>query len=60
MSDDSNDTKTPAKSPCLDCDFEFFISDKDKKFYDRLGFEYPKRCFFCRRRRREKREKTGE
>ena len=61
MSDSENKPPNePEKTPCLDCGIRFFVSDKDKKFYDKLGYELPKRCFYCRKKNRLKREKTEE
>lgn len=36
------------------CKREFFITFKEKKFYEsKEGFKLPRRCFDCRKRRRE-------
>lgn len=51
---------------CLSCQREFYITDKDQEFFKRLALEHerelhlPKRCYRCRKQRREDAESEGE
>ena len=44
---------------CLECGREFYITPKDQRFFRELAekkrrpFHLPKRCYECRKRRRE-------
>lgn len=39
---------------CKDCGCEFVVSEKEQNWYKERGFELPKRCYQCRKDRREK------
>ena len=34
---------------CIQCDTDFEFSEKDQEKYDRMGFDYPRRCPACRK-----------
>jgi hypothetical protein len=38
-----------------DCGKEFYFKESDQKFYEEKGFAPPKRCFACRKKRKEAR-----
>lgn len=42
------------KIKCQDCGEEFTFTEKDQAFYQEKGFPNPKRCYFCRKARKEK------
>lgn len=50
---------------CQDCGTEFIFSVAEQKWYEEKGFTPPKRCRYCRNRRkneqynRERRERNG-
>jgi NAD-dependent SIR2 family protein deacetylase len=37
---------------CIDCGKEFTFTEKDQEFYKEKGFEQPKRCWTCRKKKR--------
>ena len=38
---------------CVDCGGNFTLADGEIEFYKARGWSWPKRCPFCRKRRRE-------
>lgn len=53
------------KIKCQDCGTEFIFNIAEQKWYEDKGFTSPKRCRYCRNRRkneqykRERRERNG-
>ena len=47
------------KLTCQDCGEEFIFSERDQQFYKEKGFETPKRCRYCRQKKKERRENYG-
>ena len=39
---------------CIDCEKEFFFKEKEKQFYLDQGYDIPKRCYHCRKRKKNK------
>lgn len=37
---------------CDTCGRQFYVNEKDQKFFADQGFPTPKRCFFCRKARK--------
>lgn len=54
------------KIKCEDCGTEFIFNTQEQKWYEDKGFTPPKRCRYCRNRRkneriqRERRENYGK
>lgn len=44
---------------CIDCGREFTLTDGEVSFYNSKGFDLPKRCVDCRRKRKAQREQDG-
>ena len=42
------------KLKCQDCGAEFEFSERDQKFYEEHGYVLPKRCRYCREKRKDK------
>lgn len=38
---------------CEDCGKEFIISPSEQKFYNKKGYNLPKRCFDCRKNKKK-------
>lgn len=47
------------KIRCQDCGIEFIFSKEEQKFYEEKGFIPPKRCRFCRRTRKIRKNKIN-
>ena len=50
------------KIKCQDCGREFLFTAQEQKFYEEKGFTPPKRCRYCRNKRKqikERRERNG-
>ena len=45
---------------CADCGQEFTVSEEEAKWYKDKGFEMPKRCPDCRKKRRHARNAGGK
>lgn len=45
---------------CADCGQEFTVSEEEAKWYKDKGFEMPKRCPDCRKKRRHARNTGGK
>jgi DNA replicative helicase MCM subunit Mcm2 (Cdc46/Mcm family) len=45
---------------CKDCGKTFSINEKDQLFYQKMGFELPKRCLDCRKKNKIRREQEGK
>lgn len=41
---------------CKDCGDRFVLTAKDKAFFSSMGFDLPKRCKACRRKKKERNE----
>lgn len=41
---------------CQDCGQEFIFNESEQEFYKNLGFPEPKRCKFCREKRKNRRK----
>jgi hypothetical protein len=37
---------------CVDCDAEFFVTEKSQEFLESKGWSIPKRCFECREKKK--------
>ena len=48
------------KIKCQDCGYEFSFSVQEQKFYEEHGFTTPKRCRYCRTRRKENIERRNK
>lgn len=46
----------PISAKCKDCGKEFIITVEEQRKYKSLGFELPKRCHECRKKRKEARK----
>ena len=44
---------------CVDCQKQFYITESEKQFYAENKYELPKRCYNCRKKKREAKEKIG-
>lgn len=44
---------------CRDCGTPFKISDSEQAFYQSKGFDLPRRCAPCRKKRKAERENGG-
>ena len=44
---------------CKDCGDEFVFTERDQEFYQRQGFQEPKRCKPCRERKKRERAEHG-
>lgn len=38
---------------CVDCDREFIFTEGEQKYFEQKGLFSPKRCFSCRKKKRE-------
>lgn len=45
------------KIKCQDCGHVFLFPVQEQKFYEEHGFTPPKRCRYCRNRRKQKYER---
>ena len=45
------------KIVCKDCGKEFTVDEKEQEWYKEKGFELPKRCLDCRKKRKAERNK---
>ena len=43
---------------CKDCSRDFIITSEEQKYFKSLGFELPKRCHECRKKRKEEKRAT--
>lgn len=43
----------PISAICKDCGRDFIITVEEQKRFKSLGFELPKRCYECRKKRKE-------
>jgi hypothetical protein len=41
---------------CKDCTKEFYIKDSDQLWFSKQGYELPKRCHACRKKRKAEKE----
>ena len=41
---------------CKECGKQFTVTTEEAKWYEKKGFELPKRCLECRKSRRKSRE----
>lgn len=48
------------KLVCQDCGKEFVFSASDQEFFEKKGFQPPKRCPECRKAKKQARESRGE
>lgn len=39
---------------CIDCKENFWLTGGEQDFFDRKGFQQPKRCPDCRRKKKER------
>lgn len=42
---------------CIDCKEDFRFSEGEQEFYQSKGFQKPKRCEDCRKKKKEKMQK---
>ncbi len=40
--------------PCVDCKEEFEHDEREQEFFQQQGFQKPKRCKDCRRKKKER------
>jgi hypothetical protein len=40
---------------CVQCEHDFYISEKDQDFFSSRELEFPKRCWSCRQKNRKER-----
>lgn len=53
MNEYENKVIDPIVNTCIDCGQEFIMSPAEQKYYFSKGFELPKRCPDCRKKRKE-------
>lgn len=41
---------------CIDCGNDFYFKEKDQLFYAKQGYDAPKRCWDCRKIRKEEKQ----
>ena len=44
---------------CQDCGEEFVFTENEQRFYEEKGFPEPKRCKFCRQKRKNMRKEDS-
>lgn len=52
-----NNEQNPYKDTelkCVECEETFLFRAKDQEFYDKHGYVEPKRCFSCRKKKKER------
>ena len=45
---------------CKNCGRIFIFTEGEQEFYKEKGFDDPKRCFYCRKGRKARKQKQGE
>ena len=45
---------------CKDCGHDFLLTKKNIEWYDENGFDHPKRCMACRKKRKDAKEKAAK
>lgn len=45
---------------CKDCGHDFLLTRKNIEWYDENGYDHPKRCMACRKKRKEAKEKSDK
>lgn len=45
------------ESECGDCKNKFVTTEGEQVFYSQKNFDLPKRCFFCRKKRRQEKRR---
>jgi ribosomal protein L33 len=38
---------------CIQCESDFYVTEKDQSFFKDKGLELPKRCWHCRKKNKE-------
>lgn len=50
----------PPFGDCVDCDKPYWLAEGERRFFERHGLPWPKRCAACRERKKRANARRGE